>query len=61
MKLYQTKEKNIINLDNVTMIYKEPEATAYKVATISGVVYDMPETFNEEDLERLMTYNDHLL
>lgn len=62
MKLYETKDKNIINLENVTMIYKSPGEDTYKVATISGYIYELlPDTFNETDIQRIMNYNDYFI
>lgn len=62
MKLYETKDKNIINLENVTMIYKSPGEDTYKVATISGYTYELlPDTFNETDIQRIMNYNDYFI
>lgn len=61
MKIYRTKEGNLINLELVTTIYKDPESPeSYKVAYSGGYTYEMPE-LTEEDIDRIMQYNDYLL
>lgn len=56
MILYQTKENNVINLDRITMIYRDPETNIYRVSFTNGMTYEMPE-ITEEDIERFMQYN----
>lgn len=60
MKLYRTKEKNLINLDEVTLIYKDPADGGYRVSFTNGITYDMPE-IEEADIDRIMEYNDYLI
>ena len=60
MKLYRTKEGNLINLEQVTLIYKDPDDGGYRVSFTSGITYDMPE-IEEDDIDRLMEYNDYLI
>ena len=60
MKFYKTRENNIINLEEVTMIYRDPETLTYRVAFRSGVTYEMPE-ITQEDISKFMEYNDYLL
>ena len=60
MKLYRTKEKNLINLDEVTLIYKDPVDGGYRVSFTNGITYDMPE-IEEADIDRIMEYNDYLI
>ena len=61
MKLYRTKENNVINLEMVTMIYKDPEAPeCYRVAFSGGNTYELPE-LDETDIDRIMEYNNHLI
>ena len=60
MKFYKTKENNIINLDQVTCIYRDPEDGTYRIAFTSGLTYEMPE-ITEKDIDRLMDYNDYLI
>lgn len=60
MKLYRTKEDNLINLEQVTTIYKDPEDGGYRVSFTNGITYDMPE-ITEDDIDRIMEYNNHLI
>ena len=61
MKLYRTKENNVINLDLVTMIYKDPKFPAYyRVAYTGGNTFEIPE-LDDEDIDRIMEYNNHLI
>ena len=60
MKLYRTKEDNIINLEQLTTIYKNQETETYFVSYINGITYEMPE-LGEEDIDRIMNYNDYLI
>ena len=59
MKLYQTKTKTIINLDNIVSIYRM-ENGLYKMIGVSGDIFRAPD-IDEEDIDRIMEYNDHLL
>lgn len=60
MKLYKTKEGNIINLEQMTTIYRSPETGTYHVSYVSGITYEMPE-IGKDDVERIMEYNDYLI
>ena len=60
MKLYKTKEDNIINLEQLTTIYKNQETGTYFVSYINGITYEMPE-LDKDDIDRIMAYNDYLI
>lgn len=60
MKFYRTKEDNLINLEQVTLIYKDPEDGGYRVSFTNGITYDMPE-IKEADIKKIMDYNDYLI
>ena len=60
MKLYRTKENNLINLEEVTLIYKDPLDGGYRVSFTNGITYEMPE-IDEDDIARIMEYNDYLI
>ena len=60
MKLYRTKENNVINLEQVTFIYKDPVDLGYRIAFTNGITYEVPE-LTEEDIENLMEYNNYIL
>ena len=60
MKFYQTKEKNLINLEQVTLIYKGPEKDTYFVSFTNGITYEMPE-LTMDDIKKIMDYNDYLI
>jgi hypothetical protein len=60
MKIYRTKENNLINLEQVTLIYKDPDDGGYRVSFTSGITYDMPE-LDETDIERILDYNNYLI
>lgn len=60
MKLYRTKENNVINLEEVTFIYKDPADLGYRVAFTNGITYEVPE-ITEDDIENLMEYNNYVL
>ena len=60
MKFYRTKEDNLINLEEVTMIYKDPETRNYHVSYTNGITYEMPE-IDTSDIEKIMDYNDYLI
>ena len=60
MKLYRTKEDNLINLEQVTLIYKDPDDGGYRVSFANGITYDMPE-IEEADIDKIMEYNDYLI
>ena len=54
------KEDNLINLEQVTLIYKDPDDGGYRVSFANGITYDMPE-IEEADLDKIMEYNDYLI
>ena len=60
MKLYRTKEDNLINLEQVVMIYKDPHSGIYHVSSTNGITYEMPE-IELNDIEKIMDYNDYLI
>ena len=60
MKIYRTKEDNLINLEQVTLIYKDLDDGEYCVSLTSGITYKMPE-LDLADIERIMEYNDYLI
>ncbi len=60
MKLYCTTENNVINLEQVTLIYKDPETGGYRVSFTNGITYEMPE-LRESDINKIMEYNDYLI
>ena len=61
MKLYRTKENNVINLEKVEFIYKDPEHPEYyRVHYESGYTFEIPE-LDEDDIDRIMEYNNHLI
>lgn len=60
MKFYRTKEENLINLEEVETIYKDPETEFYRVAYKSGHTYEMPE-LDVSDIDRIMEYNNHFI
>ncbi len=60
MKFYRTKENNLINLDKVALIYKDPDNGGYRVSFTNGITYEMPE-IDENDIARIMEYNDYLI
>ncbi len=60
MKFYRTKENNLINLEKVATIYKDPDTLTYMVAYSGGNTYEMPE-LTGEDIDRIMAYNDYLI
>ena len=57
MKIYRTKEDNLINLEQVTLIYKDPDDGGYRVSFTSGITYEMPE-LDLADIERIMDYGE---
>lgn len=60
MKLYRTKEDNVINLEQVAFIYRPPLVESYFVACTNGLTYEVPE-LGEEDIDKIMEYNDYLI
>ncbi len=60
MKLYRTKENNLINLEGVTIIYKDPNDGGYRVSFANGITYEVPD-IDENDIARIMEYNDYLI
>ena len=60
MRFYRTKEGNLVNLEQVTLIYRDPDDDGYRVSFSNGITYEMPE-LNEDDIERIMEYNSHFI
>ena len=61
MKFYRTRTNTLINLEEVTMIYRDPETSDhYLMLTNKGTVCELRD-FNEEDVERIMDYNDYFI
>ena len=60
MKFYQTKENNVINLEEVTLIYRDPDTNIYRVSFTNGMTYEMPE-ITETDIENFMEYSNYLI
>lgn len=60
MKLYRTKEDNVINLEQVAFIYRPPQEQYYRVACTNGLTYEVPE-LTKEDIDKIMQYNDYLI
>lgn len=60
MKFYRTKEDNLINLEQVALIYRDPESGGYRVSCTNGITYDMPE-IDIDDINRLMDYNNFFI
>ena len=60
MRFYRTKEGNLVNLEQVTLIYKDPEDGGYRVSFSNGITYDMPE-IEQADIDNIMHYNDYLI
>lgn len=60
MRFYRTREENLLNLDQVTVIYKDPDDGGYRVSFTNGLTYEMPE-IEAEDIDRIMEYNNHLI
>ena len=60
MRFYRTREENLLNLDQVTVIYRDPDDGAYRVSFTNGLTYEMPE-IEGEDIDRIMEYNNHLI
>jgi hypothetical protein len=60
MKLYRTKENNVINLEQLTTIYKNPETGTYNISYVSGITYEMPE-LDVEDINRIMEFSNYLI
>ena len=60
MRFYRTKEGNLVNLEQVTLIYRDPDDDGYRVSFSNGITYEMPE-LDEDDIERIMEYNSHFI
>ena len=60
MKFYRTKENNIINLEEVTLIYKDKDTGLYNVVYKNTQDYSVPE-LSEEDIEKIMEYNNYFI
>ena len=60
MKFYRTKENNLFNLDEITAIYRDPPDDIYRVATVGGQIFSVPE-LDEEDIDKMMEYNNYFI
>ena len=60
MKIYRTKEDNLINLEQVLTIYRDPETGLYRVVYKEGPTFEMPE-LDVSDIDRIMEYNNHFI
>lgn len=60
MKLYRTKENNIINLDQVSVIYKDPIVGDYRIQAGNGTIFEFPE-LSKEDIDKMMEYNNFFI
>ena len=60
MKFYRTKENNLINLEKVLTIYRDPETALYRVVYKGGPTFEMPE-LDVSDINRIMEYNNHFI
>ena len=60
MKLYRTKSNNVINLDEITLIYKDKDTGIYSVVFKNKQDYSVPE-LTEEDIENILDYNNYLI
>lgn len=60
MKFYKTKENNLFNLDEITAIYRDPTDDIYRVATVGGQIFSVPE-LDEEDVDKMMEYNNYFI
>ena len=60
MKFYRTKEGNLINLEQVTLLYRDPESGSYRVSTTDGRIFEMPE-ITEDDIDKIMSYNNFFI
>ncbi len=60
MKLYRTKQNNVINLEEVTLIYKDKGTGTYSVVFKNMQDYSVPE-LDEEDIANIMEYNNFLI
>ena len=60
MRFYRTREENLLNLDQVTVIYRDPDDGGYRVSFTNGLTYEMPE-IEGEDIDSIMEYNNHLI
>ena len=60
MRLYRTKNNNVINLDEIAMIRVDDgwSRKDYQVVLPSGQTVYVPE-LTEEDIDRIMEYNDY--
>lgn len=60
MKLYRTAKDNLINLDDVTEIYRSNDQSPYTVIYKGGRVRTVPE-LTVEDIDNIMDYNNYLI
>lgn len=60
MKFYKTNTGNLINLDQVALIYIDPNDGGYRVSCTNGITYEMPE-LTKTDIDNMMDYNNYLI
>ena len=61
MKLYRTKSNSVINLEEVTLIHRNPdEGDGYFMLANNGRICELVD-FSEEDIDRIMEYNNHFI
>ena len=60
MKFYRTEKDNLINLEEVAMIYKGGPDEPYTVALKNGKEYSVPE-LGIEDVDHIMDYNAYFI
>ena len=60
MKLYRTRENNVINLDDISLVYKDPETELYRVSFKNGLTFEFPE-LDEEDIKNFIEYNNYFI
>ena len=60
MKLYRTAKDNLINLDDVTEIYRSNDQSPYTVIYKGSRVRTVPE-LTVEDIDNIMDYNNYLI
>ncbi len=60
MKLYRTSKDNLINLDDISEIYRATDQSPYTVIYKGGRASTVPE-LTVEDIDNIMDYNNYLI
>lgn len=60
MRFYRTKKGNLINLEEVVMVYRENDSSSYSVVFKNKNDYYVPE-LDDDDIDRIMDYNNHFI